>query len=82
MSKSSERLPIITGENNRMAYEWDQRKTSLYAFKQDLDTYGYVSLLTLATWNNKFPPQKGRLQAKKTHSLSTQAPLSKEKKGE
>lgn len=65
-----------------MAHEWDQRKTSLYAFKQDIDTYGYVSLLTLATWNNKLPQQQWSLQAKKTHSLLTQAPSSKEKKSE
>ena len=51
-------------------------RASLQSFKLTLKNHGYISLASLATWNNRFPKEKETpLSLKKTYMLHVSNPI-------
>ena len=64
-------------------WTWNPRKNAIDTFNKNLESYGYFSLLTLATWNKKLPKQGvPNTQEKKTYALNEIPPMNQTKKSE
>jgi hypothetical protein len=74
------KLAVLFAVKIRIMKEYqDYKRASLQSFKLSLKSHGYVSLCSLATWNNNFPKEKdASLSPKRTHTLLISGPKTDE----